>query len=214
MEEFARKFDDRTRASQYREMASRTMASFNRQFWNDKENCLFDVVDKGSADASLRPNQVIAASLKHTMLTPQRARAVLGKVEAELLTPYGLRTLAPSDPRYIGLYQGDPRVRDSAYHQGTVWPWLLGPFVTGYVTAFGRTAEVLDKVNTWLNPLKAHLSDAGLGSISEIFNADPPHAPCGCIAQAWSVGEVLRVLVEDVHNLKPAGTPRVKAVSK
>jgi glycogen debranching enzyme len=175
---------------------------------------LYDVVDKDAGDASIRPNQVIATSLKYTMLSPERARAVLAKVEAELLTPYGLRTLPPSDPRYIGIYTGDPKMRDSAYHQGTVWPWLLGPFVTGYLKAFGRGAKSLEKTRQWLEPLKAHLLEAGLGSISEIFCADPPHTARGCVAQAWSVGEVLRALVEDVYQLKPDAMRREWAVSQ
>jgi len=120
-------------------------------------------------------------------------------VETELLTPYGLRTLAQSDPRYIGLYRGDPGMRDSAYHQGTVWPWLLGPFVSGYIKAYGSSTGTLQKVNGWLAPLRSHLREAGLGTISEIFSGDPPHNCCGCIAQAWSVGEILRALVEEIH---------------
>ena len=214
MEQFARSLGDADRADHYGQLATFALASFNHQFWNEQEHCLYDVVENGVGDPSIRPNQVIATSLKYTMLTPERARAVLAKVESELLTPVGLRTLPQNDSRYIGLYQGDPLKRDSAYHQGTVWPWLLGPFITGYVKAFGKTPATLDKVSRWLEPLQAHLSQAGLGSISEIFCADPPHSPCGCIAQAWSVAEVLRTVVEDVHGFRPAERRRVKAVSQ
>lgn len=214
MEQFAREFKDPDRADHYRQLATIALANFNHQFWNEQEQCLYDVVSSGVGDASIRPNQVIAASLKYSMLTPERARAILTKVENELLTPYGLRTLTPSDPRYIGSYAGDPLRRDSAYHQGTIWPWLLGPFISGYVRVSGKTAETLNKVKTWIEPLKAHLSEVGLGSISEIFCADPPHPPCGCIAQAWSVAEVLRSVVEDVHGVKPTQRNRVKEVSK
>lgn len=213
MEHFARAFDDMDRAMRYSQMAEQARSSFNQKFWNEKENCLYDVIDGDVQDGSLRPNQAIATSLKYSMLSPERARAVLAKIEAELLTPYGLRTLSPHDSRYVGEYHGDPKMRDSAYHQGTVWPWLLGPFISGYVKAFGRTAETLQKVRGWLEALQGHLSDAGLGSISEIFCADPPHTPCGCVAQAWSVAEVLRVLVEEVHGVKPAERRRVRAVS-
>jgi glycogen debranching enzyme len=214
MEQFARSLGDADRADHYGQLATFALASFNHQFWNEQEHCLYDVVENGVGDPSIRPNQVIATSLKYTMLTPERARAVLAKVESELLTPVGLRTLPQNDSRYIGLYQGDPLKRDSAYHQGTVWPWLLGPFITGYVKAFENTPATLDKVSRWLEPLQAHLSHAGLGSISEIFCADPPHSPCGCIAQAWSVAEVLRTVVEDVHGFRPAERRRVKAVSQ
>jgi predicted glycogen debranching enzyme len=202
MEEFAGKFDDLDRAMRYTQMAEQARTSFNQKFWNDRENCLYDVVDDRDIDASLRPNQIIATSLKHTMLSPERSRAVLAKLEAELLTPFGLRSLSPHDSRYIGQYHGDPLARDSAYHQGTIWPWLTGPFITGYLKAFGRTETVLKKVRSWLDPLQVHLSDAGLGSISEIFCADAPHTACGCIAQAWSVAEILRALVEDIHGVK------------
>jgi predicted glycogen debranching enzyme len=202
MEEFAFGLGEKIRAESYSHLAAKALTSFHAQFWNEKENCLFDVVTDGVGDPSMRPNQIIATSLNYTMLSPERARAVLAKVEAELLTPYGLRTLPPSDPRYIGLYTGDPRRRDSAYHQGTVWPWLLGPFISGYLRAFGRGEKSLEKVKGWLEPLKSHLSEAGLGTVAEIFCADPPYAPCGCIAQAWSVAEVLRTLVEDVHERK------------
>jgi predicted glycogen debranching enzyme len=213
MEQFARSFGDADRAEHYGQLATIALASFNHQFWNEKDQCLFDVVAHGIGDATLRPNQVIATSLKYSMLTPERARAVLLKVEAELLTPYGLRTLSTHDSRYVSSYGGDQLRRDAAYHQGTVWPW---PFISGYLKAFGRTAETLAKVTAWLEPLQQHLSEAGLGSISEIFCANEPYSPCGCIAQAWSVAEILRVLVEEVHDEKPGvfKTKRVKAMSK
>jgi predicted glycogen debranching enzyme len=213
MEHFAKRFGDTDRADRYGQLATFALASFNHQFWNEQEQCLYDVVENGVGDPSVRPNQIIATSLKYTMLTPERARAVLAKVEGELLTPVGLRTLPRNDPRYVGHYQGDPLQRDSAYHQGTVWPWLLGPFISGYVKAFGNNPDTLEKINLWIKPLKAHLSQAGLGSISEIFCADTPHVPCGCIAQAWSVAEVLRSVVEDIHGIRPAERRPLKAAS-
>ena len=129
-------------------------------------------------------------------------------IEWELLTPYGLRTLSPRDPGYRGRYSGDPASRDSAYHQGTVWPWLLGPFLTAYAQLHGRTPEVRSRIDRFLDPMRQHLLEAGLGQISEVFDGDPPHHPGGCIAQAWSVAEVLRTYTEDAKNLEPASTQR------
>jgi glycogen debranching enzyme len=154
------------------------------------------VIDGERKDASLRPNQAIALSLGYTMVPSEKAKAILAVVERELLTPYGLRTLSPSDPRYCPRYEGDQMRRDSAYHQGTVWPWLLGPFVTAYVKAYGSASR--EKARCWLGHFESHLSEAGLGSVSEIFDGDAPHTPRGCIAQAWSVAELLRVSREDL----------------
>jgi glycogen debranching enzyme len=120
-----------------------------------------------------------------------------------LLTPYGLRTLSRRDPNYRGHYGGDPRSRDSAYHQGTAWPWLLGPFLTAYVRVHGGSPETRDRAGRFLEPLRRHLSEAGLGQISDVFDGDPPHEPGGCIAQAWSVAEVLRTYVEDILGRRP-----------
>ena len=177
------------------------MESFNHEFWNETADCLYDVVDGAHKDASIRPNQLIALSLGYSMVPPGRARSILAVAERELLTPYGLRTLSPKDPRYCPRYEGDQIQRDSAYHQGTVWPWLLGPFITAYVKTHGRDAR--EKARGWLGKFPAHLSEAGLGSISEIFDGDPPHAPRGCIAQAWSVAEILRVTAEDLGGALP-----------
>jgi glycogen debranching enzyme len=124
-------------------------------------------------------------------------------VQRHLLTPYGLRTLSPEDERYHGVYQGDPWGRDTTYHQGTVWPWLMGPFITAYVRANGGPAKARHQAACWLTGLRDHLSEAGLGSISEILDGDAPHHPRGCVAQAWSVGQVLRCLVEDVFAQTP-----------
>lgn len=199
MDQLAERFGDGQRAKRYSESASKASASFAQKFWNEAEGCLYDVlVEDGIEDATIRPNQIFAISLPFPLLSDDKAKAVVEKVESELLTPYGLRTLSPRDPRYIGVYAGDPRMRDSAYHQGTVWPWLIGPFITAYLRTFGHGTTVLEKVNDWLKPLQSHLSEAGLGTISEIFCGDAPHKPCGCPAQAWSVAEVLRVSVEEI----------------
>jgi glycogen debranching enzyme len=120
-------------------------------------------------------------------------------VERELLTPYGLRTLSPRDPNYRGRFEGDMRSRDSAYHQGTVWPWLLGPFISAYIKVNGRDEAVRAQVAAWLEPLRHYLMEAGLGQIAEVFDGDPPHRPGGCFAQAWSVAEILRALCDHCH---------------
>jgi predicted glycogen debranching enzyme len=203
MEDFARQFGDDEGQKRYCNMATVASWSFNRLFWNEKDGCLYDVVNGGTPDSSTRPNQIFAVSLPHSMLSMERARAVVHKVQEQLLTPVGLRTLAASDPQYRGRYTSGPTERDGAYHQGTVWPWLLGAFITAYVKVNGGDTEARRQAGEWLAPLQEHLSQAGLGHISEIFEGDPPHRPCGCIAQAWSVAEVLRAYVEDVKGMKP-----------
>jgi glycogen debranching enzyme len=184
-------------------MAALAKWSFNRLFWNEEGGYLYDVVNGGPPDGSIRPNQIFAVSLPHSMLSPERAKRVVAVVQEHLLTPYGLRSLAPSDPLYHGRYTGDGAARDGAYHQGTVWPWLMGPFVTAYMKIDGGSHEARMQAEKWLSPLKNHLCAAGLGHISEIFGGDAPHRPVGCIAQAWSVAELLRAAVEDVCGIRP-----------
>jgi glycogen debranching enzyme len=137
---------------------------------------------------------------------------VVEKVEEHLLTPFGLRSLAPSDAQYCGHYTGGPKERDGAYHQGTVWAWLLGPFITAYIKVNGGSEEARRQAQDWMAPLGSHLAEAGVGHISEIFEGDAPHRPCGCIAQAWSVAEILRVYIEDVRGLRPNTRPSGRAV--
>jgi predicted glycogen debranching enzyme len=198
MEELAGKFGDEANQSRYAEMAERARVSFNELFWNEDADCLYDVVDGDYKDASIRPNQIFAASLKHSMLSQERARRVVEMVERDLLTPYGLRSLSPYDPQYRGRYEGDSLSRDGAYHQGTVWGWLIGPFITAYIKAHEGSEEARERARLWLAAFHSHLSEAGLGQISEIFDGDAPHTPRGCIAQAWSVAELLRAALEDV----------------
>ena len=207
MEDMAFKFADEAARKCYRNMAAVAHRSFNRLFWNEKLGCLYDVVNGGPPDPSIRPNQIFAVSLPHIMLPRDRARSVVEKVEEHLLTPFGLRSLAPSDPQYRGCYSGGRTERDGAYHQGTVWPWLLGPFISAYVKVNGRSEEAKRQAQTWLSPLESHLAEAGLGHISEIFEGDAPHRACGCIAQAWSVAEILRAYFEDVKGLRPNTRP-------
>ena len=147
----------------------------------------------GTPDRSVRPNQVFAASLPHALLTRPQAKAMLNLVTRHLVTPFGLRTLAPSDPRYLGRYAGDPRARDSAYHQGTAWPWLLGPYADALLYAEGGTVGVRRKVRELLRPVVGLLESGCLGQVPELADGDAPHAANGCPAQAWSVAEVLRV---------------------
>jgi predicted glycogen debranching enzyme len=189
----------------YERLARRARASFER-FWYPRGGYLYDVIDGSQlGDISLRPNQIIAVALPHSPLPPERAKAVVDVVGKELLTPYGLRTLATGHPAYIGRYRGNQRQRDAAYHQGTVWPWLLGPYVDAFLKVYGdrRAARLL------LQAFPEHLAQAGLGTVSEIFEGNAPHHPVGCIAQAWSVAEILRawLATESV----PASTPGTRA---
>lgn len=214
MEELAGCTGDESAKKRYNSMAALTKWSFNRLLWNEKGGYLYDVINGGPPDASIRPNQIFAVSLPHSMLSPERAKQVVDVVEQQLLTPYGLRSLAPGDPHYRGRYTGDGASRDGAYHQGTVWPWLMGPFITAYIKINGGSEAARRQAELWLTPLKEHLSDACLGHISEIFEGDAPHGPVGCIAQAWSVAEILRATVEDIYEIRPRAThATLKAVS-
>jgi predicted glycogen debranching enzyme len=192
------------------ELADRARASFNARFWSPELGHLFDVVDvldgalAGGNDPACRPNQLFAISLEHPVLDPAHWQAVARVVEEKLLTPVGLRSLAPGHPDYKPQYFGDLRTRDAAYHQGTVWGWLIGPAVDAWLkTHTGDTA----RARRLLDGLIAHLEDAGAGSISEVFDAEPPYTPRGCIAQAWSVAEVLRCLwkINGARSTTPAG---------
>jgi predicted glycogen debranching enzyme len=162
-----------------------------QKFWNSARNCCFDVIDVPGVgtDPALRPNQVFAVSLPVSPLTREQRKGVVDTLGRELLTSFGLRSLAPSEPGYLGRYAGGPRERDSAYHQGTVWAWLLGPYALAHYKVYGDRAAA----QSFLEPLGRSIYSAGLGSISEIFGGDPPFPPAGCIAQAWSVAEVFRV---------------------
>jgi predicted glycogen debranching enzyme len=193
MADFARRFGDEQDRGRYEAMAELAKQSFNAVFWNDAEDCLFDVVINGRRDGAVRPNQILAVSLPYTMLSIGRAQKIVEKVDRELLTPFGLRSLSPKDPDYRPVYTGTPLERDSAYHQGTVWGWLTGAFVDAYRRVYPNGNQTEKRVEEILSGFKNHLREAGTGQISEIFDADPPHAPRGCIAQAWSVAEVLRV---------------------
>ncbi len=180
------------RAVDYLKLAEACRQSFTDTFWNQDYLCLYDVVRNDWKDMAIRPNQIFAVSLAHSPLSPERREAVLRCVERELLTPYGLRSLSPNHPSYRGRYEGGPFDRDSVYHQGTVWGWLIGPFVEAYLRVHHFSDEAKRRMRKQLRPLLEHLQTAGIGSVSEIFDGDPPHTPRGCIAQAWSVAELLR----------------------
>ena len=183
----------------WNEAADRGARVFATRFWNAEVGWLNDVVDAdhlpGTADASLRPNQIFAVGgLPFPLLSGAQAKRVVDVVQSNLWTPLGLRSLAPDDPRYIGRYEGGVRERDGAYHQGTVWPWLIGPFVEAWLRVHRDTPETRRRARRcFLDPLLAHLEEGGLGHISEIADGEPPHTPRGCPFQAWSVAEALRL---------------------
>ena len=156
--------------------------SFNGQFWNEATECLYDVVNGERKDPAIRPNQIFAVSLPYSMLEKERARKVVEKVEADLFTPFGLRSLSPNDPAYTPRYIGSPVDRDATYHQGTIWSWLIGPFVDAYRKVYPGDQASSDKVEGTFSSFKKHLSQGMIGQVSEIFDADPPHAPRGCAA--------------------------------
>jgi predicted glycogen debranching enzyme len=178
-------------ASRYESIADRARTGFAR-FWNPARQCCFDVIDNPEIadgnDATLRPNQIFAVSLPETALSPEQQRVVVDVCARELLTSFGLRSLGRSEAGYQGRYEGGPKERDAAYHQGTVWGWLLGPFVLAHLRAYQDPELAL----SFLDPTFHHLAAAGLGTAGEIFDGDTPFTPKGCIAQAWTVGETLR----------------------
>jgi len=206
MEMFATKFQDATLAAWYGQLAAQAKDSFNAKFWNPKHLCLYDALNPdGQADASMRPNQILAVSLDYSMLDAERSKSVVESVKVELATPFGLRTLSLDDPKFVGKCFGDRRSRDAAYHNGTIWPWLMGPYVTAYLKVNSYTdearREALEQLVESLFSVGIH--KGGLGTVSEIYDCDPPNAPRGCISQAWSIAEPLRAYVEDVLQVKP-----------
>ncbi len=173
--------------------AEQVRAAFNARFWYAEGGYLYDVVDgENGDDTACRPNQLLAISLAHPVLDPARWASVLAVVRERLVTPVGLRTLAPDHPDYKATYHGDLRARDAAYHQGTVWPWLVGPFVDAWLRAYPEDRRGIRQL---LHGFASHLDEACVGSISEIFDAEAPFTPRGCISQGWSVAEVLRALI-------------------
>jgi predicted glycogen debranching enzyme len=204
-------------------LAPKVADSFFAAFWLEDEGRLADVWREGEVDRSMRPNQVIAASLPYSPLKPAKARLMLEQVRRRLLTPFGLRTLAPDEPGYRGRYEGGPDERDRAYHNGTVWPWLLGPYGEALLKVASDKTAAIAHLEGILAGFEPHLQEVGLGSISEVFDGDPPHYPHGCPQQAWSVAEIARLarLVAEAKaspkpkQLKAAPEPkRLAAASK
>jgi predicted glycogen debranching enzyme len=194
--------------SSYEALAVGAASNFENVFWNPETNCLFDVVYQDETgnqvkDPAIRPNQIFAVGLPYTMLSPEKEKAIVERVENNLLTPFGLRTLSPENPLYNGQYNGDVVARDKAYHNGTVWPWLLGAYVTAYRKVHNYSKESLVDMRSLLQGFEMHLETAGIGTISEIFDGNFPYSPDGCISQAWSVAEVLRAYVEEILGIKP-----------
>ena len=212
MEQWAGELNEPTAAEDYRKRAEQAQESFNRRFWFPGGGHLFDVVDveghDGENAANCRPNQVLAISLPHPVLARERWAPVLRVVTDRLLTPAGLRSLAPDDPDFKARYFGDLRARDAAYHQGTVWGWLVGPFVDAWLKVYpDDEAGARHAVEGFV----AHLDTACIGSISEVFDADPPFTARGCVAQAWSVAEVLRAWVAIARRHHPSDPGRAAA---
>jgi len=206
MQLLANHFKQDRKASDYASMAEKARMNFNEKFWNPQRNCLFDVVaSDGQGDPSLRPNQIMAVSLDFAMLDKVKAEQIVETLQKRLWGVYGLKTLPDDDPRYIGKYRGGWTQRDTAYHNGTVWTWLLGPFTKAFLKLKNYDAEWRSfAFKNFLQPLfREEIFRAGLGNISEIFDGDPPHEPNGCIAQAWSVAEPLRAYIEDVLLKRP-----------
>jgi predicted glycogen debranching enzyme len=198
-ETLARQFGEADYADRCRNDRSNAIVSFRKRFWYEAGGYLYDVIDGPEGDdVSLRPNQLYAISLVDDLVPRDRAQQILRLVEEQLLTPVGLRTLSPTDSRYRASYEGGVPERDSAYHQGTVWPFLLGSFVTAWIKIHGKNAAALQQARAFLDGIGAHLADACLGHVSEIFDAEAPHCARGCYAQAWSVAELLRTLIEDL----------------
>jgi glycogen debranching enzyme len=192
--------------------AERAKQSFSEKFWFEEGGYLYDVIDENNhADASLRPNQIFAINLPFPLIEGKKAKSVMKIVEQKLYTPKGLRSLSPDDKRYISHYGGDPWHRDSSYHQGTVWSWLLGPYIDAIFRTNG-SSSALTKASNVLSNFIPHLSEAGIGTVSEIFDAEAPFAPRGCMAQAWGVAEILRAFKD--YSLETVVTEEEKQIKK
>jgi glycogen debranching enzyme len=195
----AREMDLNNESKDYNNLAQKVSKSFSDAFWFDEGQYLYDHINGETKNTAIRPNQIFAVSLPYSMLSKKRQRNVVEIVKEHLLTPYGLRSLSPNDNDYIGRYCGNVYERDRAYHQGTVWAWLIGSYISAYAKAYAGNKDALKYIKGLLVPFYEHLFEAGLGTVSEIFDGDPPHTPRGCISQAWSVAEILRAYFEHVY---------------
>jgi predicted glycogen debranching enzyme len=195
------------KSRELRAYATKVQKAFNARFWNDRERCCYDVIDDHGLDPSIRPNQLLAIALPYPVLHADRHAAVLDCVRSRLLTPFGPRTLAPTDPAYHGRYGGDVVARDRAYHQGTVHPWLLGPMITAHVRVFGKSEPSRSEARKLLTAIVQRLKTTGLGQLRELYEGDAPHTPNGAIASAPVAGELLRCYVEDILDQQPRPEP-------
>jgi predicted glycogen debranching enzyme len=186
-------------------LARKVRTSFRRVFWNEEQQCLYDYIDRDNEpDDAIRPNQIFAVSLPFSILELPAEKLIVDKVFSMLYTSYGLKSLASDDIHYDGFYGGDRIKRDGAYHQGTVWGYLIGPFISAFLKVNNFSMEAQLRASNMIEPFKNHLKrEACLGSVSEIFDGNMPHCPRGCFAQAWSVAELLRCYVEDIKGQKP-----------
>ena len=199
---FAKQLGQSKDQENYSAIAEKTKQSFNQKFWNPSRSCLHDIIQDGDrGDGKVRPNQVFAISLPYPVLSSERWRETLRTVEAELLTPVGLRSLSPSDPEYKGRCVGNMSGRDRTYHNGTVWPWLFGGYVSAFLKVFPPDAKSLSFVQQLYAPFKKRIAEAGIGTISEVYDGDPPHIARGAISQAWSIAEILRSYVRDANQM-------------
>jgi glycogen debranching enzyme len=191
---------------QYAGEAQRALASFQTSLWNPHRGCLYDVVGPSSRDPRIRPNQLFALSLPFPMLNGERARLVVNAVSENLLTPVGLRTLGPKDAGYQPRFEGGVGERDGSYHQGTVWPWLIGPFIAAYLYAYGESEEAVTFCRGIVNQFESELQYCCLGSLSEVYDAEPPYRPGGCPAQLWSIAQ----LIITFSRIRMEQSPRVR----
>ncbi len=184
---------------EYSDIADKAQTNFSK-FWNEESSCMFDFVSDDIKEGSIRPNQIFAVSMPYTPIGIDMAEKIVDRVKEHLLTPYGLRSLSPKNSPYKTRYMGDSISRDLAYHQGTVWSWLIGPFITAYVRVSKGSKQSRKEAEEFLAPLLKHVDEVCVGSVSEIFDGSAPHLPRGCVSQAWSVAEILRSYYEDVLN--------------
>jgi len=205
MQTLANSFDEYALSKQYLALSEQTRKCFIDKYWNPQQGCLYDVLNADGTDATIRPNQVFAVSLDYTMLNKENSHQIVKVINRELTTPYGLRTLSPNDPAFVGKYFGNRRSRDTAYHNGTIWPWLLGPYVTAHLKVNDYTETTRKQTfKNFLQPLFTQsIQKGGLGTINEIYDGDALNMPRGCISQAWSVAEPLRAYIEDILRVKP-----------
>lgn len=209
--DLCRRFGQIGRADELEALAERTREAFNQRFWNEQAQCCYDVVEDDRVDGSIRPNQIFAVSLPYPVLEMARHAAVVEKIRGVLLTPHGVRTLAPSETSYQGAYAGSPVARDRAHHQGSAFPWLLGPLVTAHLRLYGRGEQARREARKMLEGCFHYMQGQGLGQLCELFDGDAPYHAGGAVASARSVAELLRCYVEDVLDLAPTGPVRTRA---